>query len=45
MRGRAEIVRDRSGRNGIGGLYMDDGETGRIVFGHATVSALQDTGS
>jgi hypothetical protein len=45
MRGKARIVRDRSGSNGIGGLEMDDGAQGRIVFGHATVGGLQDTGS
>jgi hypothetical protein len=38
-RGWAEIVRDRHGRDGIGGLYMDDGTLGMIVFGHHTLGA------
>ncbi len=38
-RGWADIVLDRSGRNGIGRVYMDDGTVGKIVFGPATVGA------
>lgn len=38
-RGRADIVLDRQGRNGIGGVVMDDGTAGEIVFGHAAVGA------
>jgi hypothetical protein len=45
-RGRAAMVRDRSGRNGIGRIYMDDGEQGSIVFGHDIVGGvLQSSGS
>jgi hypothetical protein len=33
QRGEADIVLDRDGRSGIGGVYMDDGTPGRIVFG------------
>lgn len=44
--GKADIVLDRSGRNGIGRVYMDDGAVGNIVFGHATVGgALKVAGS
>ena len=44
--GHADIVLDRSGRNGIGGVYMDDGTVGNIVFGHSTVGgALKIAGS
>jgi len=32
-RGKARIVRDRYGRDGIGVVTMDDGTVGRIVFG------------
>jgi hypothetical protein len=42
MRGRAEIVRDRSGRGGIGRVYMEDGEVGGVVFGPAVVSGLSE---
>jgi hypothetical protein len=38
MRGKAEIVRDRSGRTGIGRVSMDDGTEGKIVFGRDVVS-------
>jgi hypothetical protein len=36
-RGSANIILDRGGRNGIGQVIMDDGRTGRIVFGAAAV--------
>lgn len=36
-RGWADIVLDRKGRNGIGGVYMDDGSRGDIVFGEGAV--------
>ena len=43
--GEAEIVLDRTGSNGIGRVYMDDGTEGKIVFGHQTVGgALQIAG-
>jgi hypothetical protein len=35
--GKADIVLDRTGRNGIGRVYMDDGTVGKVVFGQATV--------
>jgi len=44
--GKADIVLDRTGRNGIGRMYMDDGTRGDIVFGHANLdSALRVVGS
>lgn len=36
-RGDANIILDRSGRNGIGELQLTDGSRGDIVFGHAAV--------
>ena len=43
--GKAAIVRDRSGGNGIGRVRMDDGAVGKVVFGHATVGgALKPVG-
>jgi hypothetical protein len=36
-RGTADIVLDREGRNGIGGVVMDDGTRGDIVFGRGAV--------
>jgi hypothetical protein len=42
--GKADIVLDRSGRNGIGRVYMDDGVVGKVVFGHATVGGAIQTG-
>jgi hypothetical protein len=41
--GKAQMVRDRSGRNGIGRVYMDDGIVGKVVFGHATVGGALET--
>ncbi|MEA3642869.1 MAG: hypothetical protein VBE63_23435 [Lamprobacter sp.] len=35
--GRAQIVLDQTGRNGIGKLWMASGSTGDIVFGYAAV--------
>ncbi len=35
--GRAQIVLDQTGRNGIGKLWMASGLTGDIVFGYAAV--------
>jgi hypothetical protein len=35
--GRAQIVLDQTGRNGIGRLWMASGSTGDIVFGRAAV--------
>lgn len=35
--GRAQIVLDQTGRNGIGRLWMASGSSGDIVFGHAAV--------
>lgn len=32
-RGWAQVVRDRGGRDGVGGLYLADGRVGRIIFG------------
>lgn len=44
-RGKARIVRDREGRNGIGRVVMNDGTVGKIVFGYATVGgALKTSG-
>ena len=37
-RGWAQVVRDRDGRDGIGGLYLDDGRVGQIVFGPDVLS-------
>ena len=37
-RGWAQVVRDRDGRDGIGGLYLDDGRVGKIVFGPDALS-------
>ena len=42
LKGKAQIVRDRNGRNGIGGLYMDDGTVGKIVFGPDTLGAARN---
>ena len=39
-RGWADIVLDRKGRNGIGGVYMDDGTQGDIVFGEGAVRPI-----
>lgn len=39
-RGTADIVLDRKGRNGIGGVVMDDGTRGDIVFGHGAVRII-----
>jgi hypothetical protein len=39
-RGTADIVLDREGRNGIGGVFMDDGTRGDIVFGHGAVRII-----
>ena len=36
-RGRAKLILDQRGSNGIGRLWLDDGEQGAIVFGHAAV--------
>jgi hypothetical protein len=36
-RGRAQIVLDQTGANGIGRVEMDDGSKGDIVFGYAAV--------
>ncbi|MGB5834394.1 MAG: hypothetical protein WBG92_20740 [Thiohalocapsa sp.] len=36
-RGRANIMLDAEGRNGVGEIQMDDGALGKIVFGHAVV--------
>ena len=41
--GEADIVLDRTGRNGIGRVYMDDGSEGKIVFGHETVGGALET--
>lgn len=41
--GWADFVRDRSGRNGIGRVYLDDGSVGKIVFGYATVGGALKT--
>ncbi len=38
--GRAQIVLDQTGRNGIGKLEMTNGSSGDIVFGHAAVGGL-----
>lgn len=35
--GRAQIVLDQTGRNGIGKLWMTSGSTGDIAFGYAAV--------
>lgn len=40
-RGEARIVRDRSGRNGIGYVAMNDGTQGRILFGPNVASAAE----
>ncbi len=45
LRGWAQMVRDRNGRDGIGGLYMDDGTVGKIVFGPDTLGARIERGS
>ena len=37
-RGWAQVVRDRDGQDGIGGLYLDDGRVGKIVFGPDVIS-------
>lgn len=42
LKGKAQMVRDRNGRNGIGGIYMDDGTTGKIVFGPDTLGAARN---
>ena len=42
-RGKADIVLDRDGRNGIGQVIMDDGTVGKVVFGHATVGGALAT--
>jgi hypothetical protein len=36
-RGRAQIVLDQTGANGLGRIEMDDGSKGDIVFGYAAV--------
>lgn len=38
--GRAQIVLDQTGRNGIGKLWMVSGSTGDIVFGYAAVGGV-----
>lgn len=42
QRGRAQIVRDQLGRDGMGAIYLDDGTQGRIVFGHDILSAAAE---
>jgi hypothetical protein len=44
LRGWAQIVRDRNGRDGIGGIYLEDGTVGKIVFGSDTLGARIDRG-
>lgn len=39
IKGKAQLVRDRNGRDGIGGLYLDDGTVGKIVFGPDVLGA------
>jgi len=43
QRGKARMVRDRNGRNGIGVVIMDDGAQGRLVFGPGLIEAVQST--
>ena len=42
-RGRARMVRDRYGRDGIGVVMMDDGTEGRIVFGPRIAEVARST--
>lgn len=38
--GRAQIVLDQTGRNGIGKLWMASGSTGDVVFGEGAIGGL-----
>jgi hypothetical protein len=44
QRGTARIVRDASGRNGVGTLTMSDGAAGRIVFGRDVLKGTPASG-
>lgn len=40
-RGRAQLILEQDGQNGLGRLWLDDGREGSIVFGQRAVGSLQ----